>query len=229
MLRHAMAHLCHCCKTRNMVSVKICGITTTDALDVAIKSGAEYVGFVAHPSSPRHLPPLSVAELSAKLPDGVSSVVVCVNPSDTFLDEISRYVSPHFMQLHGNESPQRVQEIKTRYDTPIIKALSIATALDLAPASRYAGCADMLLLDAKTDDVSMPGGAGKSFDWSLLQGFNSPLPWFLSGGLNAENLADAVRISGAALVDVSSGVESSRGVKDLHKIRAFLDTARSLR
>lgn len=211
-----------------MVSVKICGLTTSEALNVAVESGADYIGFVIHPPSPRHLLPEAAATLAAGLPEHVSSVVVCVNPSDTLLGDITRLVRPRFIQLHGDETPQRVQETKSRFGIPIIKALGIATAEDLAHCSRYADCADMLLLDAKTPTPDMPGGAGKTFEWSLLRGFTSPQPWFLSGGLNAENLAEAIHTTGATLVDVSSGVESVRGVKDNDKIRAFLKFAHSL-
>lgn len=211
-----------------MVSVKICGITTPEALNVAVESGADYIGFVMHPPSPRHLLPEAAAALAAQLPDRVSSVVVCVNPSDALLDDIARHAAPRFLQLHGEESPQRVQEIKARYGMSIIKALGVATVQDLAHCSRYANVADMLLLDAKPPTPDMPGGAGKTFDWSLLHGFTSPLPWFLSGGLNAENLAQAIHTTRATLVDVSSGVESARGVKDGDKIRSFLNLAHSL-
>lgn len=210
------------------IKVKICGLTTPAAVTAAVEGGADYIGFVIHPPSPRAITTDKAAALKALLPKSVKSVAVCVDPSDPLLTEITETIAPDYLQLHGAETPERVAEIKRRFSTPIIKGLGIRTSADLEAALAFADCADMLLLDARSDSPEMPGGTGHSFDWTLLAGHTFPLPWFLSGGLNEANLAAALRTTGTSLIDVSSGVESSRGVKDLNKIRSFLKLAHSL-
>ncbi len=210
------------------LKVKICGITTHDALEAAISCHASYVGFVYHPASPRHVPLEKAAALISALPASVASVLVCVDPEDAQLDEISQTLSPSYLQLHGAETPERVAEIKETYGIPIIRALGVRQAEDLEAAEAYASYANMLLLDARSDNPDIPGGTGHCFDWSLLAGHHFPLPWILSGGLNEGNLSNAVHMTGATMVDVSSGVEKSRGVKDPLKIRSFLTAAHTL-
>ena len=210
------------------LQVKICGIKSHAALEAAVLGGAHYIGFVIHPASPRHIGPEAAADLKAALPRGVKSVAVCVDPSDTLLEDITHTLNPDFIQLHGKEPPQRAREVRERFGTGVIKALGIRQAEDLNAAIDFADSADMLLLDARSDNPDIPGGTGHSFDWTLLAGHHFPLPWFLSGGLNEANLINAVHTSGARMVDVSSGVEKSRGIKDPLKIRSFLTSAHTL-
>lgn len=190
--------------------------------------GANFVGFVVHPPSPRHIAPEHAAELKALLTREIKSVAVCVDPTDALLENIIQELAPNFLQLHGKETPERVAEIRQRFGTPVIRALGIRQTEDLDAAYDFADCADMLLLDARSENPEIPGGTGHSFDWTLLAGHSMPLPWFLSGGLNEGNLANAVHSTGATMVDISSGVEKSRGVKDPLKIRSFLTTAHIL-
>lgn len=210
------------------LQVKICGIKSHAALEAAVLGGAHYIGFVIHPASPRHISPESAAELKAALPRGIKSVAVCVNPSDALLEEITHTLNPDFIQLHGSETPQRTHEVKERFGMGVIKALGIRQGEDLDTVYDYADSADMLLLDARSDNPEVPGGTGHSFDWTLLAGHHFPLPWFLSGGLSEANLINAVHTTGATRVDVSSGVEKSRGIKDPLRIRSFLTAAHTL-
>lgn len=208
--------------------VKICGITTQRACDVACDAGASFIGFVCAPS-PRHIHAADAASIAAHLPPHIRSVAVCVDPDDETLDAILLYFRPDFIQLHGHETPQRAHEITLRTQIPIIKALRIAEKADLLPASSYAEVASILLFDAKIADSSIMGGTGHSFDWQLLRDFTAPLPWFLSGGLNAGNVQDALQHTGAHYIDVSSGVESQKGIKDLSKIASFMEAAKGHR
>ncbi len=210
------------------LKVKICGIKTQDALEAAVLGGAYYAGFVLHPPSPRNLSIRTARELRRELPSSVKSVIVCVDPSDALIQEIADVISPDFIQLHGGESPSRVTEIKQRFALPVIRAFGILQAEDLRAISAYEEVADMLLLDARSDNPDVPGGTGHSFDWRLLAGQRISVPWFLSGGLNESNLSTAIHASGARMVDVSSGVEKTRGVKDPIKIRSFLTAAHTL-
>jgi len=207
---------------------KICGIKSPDALEAAVMGGANYVGFVFYPPSPRNVSLERATELKMLLPRTIQSVAVCVDPTDERLHEITHTLAPGYLQLHGRETPQRVREIKEKFGVPVIRALGIRQAEDLNAMDDFADSADMLLLDARSDNPDMPGGTGHHFDWSLLAGHRFPLPWFLSGGLHEGNLANAVHATGATMVDVSSGVEKSRGIKDPLKIRAFLTHAHTL-
>ncbi len=212
------------------VAVKICGLKNADAVSAAVNAGADYVGFVYFPPSPRHITPAEAAKLMAKLPASTKSVMVAVDPDNDWIDQIDFHTPPAFIQLHGKETPDRVREIKSRcHESKIIKALPVSTGDDVAFAMRYSDCADMLLFDARPPKLPgiLPGGNGLSFDWALLKDREFPLPWILSGGLTSDNVADAVRLSGATIVDVSSGVESAPGVKDASLIRDFIKAAKS--
>jgi len=213
------------------VRAKICGINSRPALDAAVAGGAGFVGFNFYPPSPRALTTETAAPLAAAVPPVVAKVGLLVDEPDERIAEILARVSLDMLQLHGKETPARVDDIRRRFGLPVMKAVKIAEAADLAAADRYIGHADWLLFDAKPPPQmthALPGGNALSFDWQLLAGRSWPSPWMLSGGLTPENLAEAVRISGARVVDVSSGVESQPGVKDPAKIAAFLAQASRL-
>lgn len=217
------------------VAVKICGLKDPVAIDAAVKGGASYVGLVFYPRSPRAVTPALARELAALVPPAVKKVGLFVDPDDALLATVLAQVPLDLIQLHGGESPGRVAEIRTRITVPanlaILKAITVASRADLDLANDYDEIADMLLFDAKapTDMAdALPGGNGLVFDWNLLTGRQWRRPWMLSGGLDAGNVAQAVRISGARAVDVSSGVESVPGVKDPVAIKAFLDAVKTL-
>ncbi len=206
-------------------NTKICGLSTPDTLDAALRHGASHVGFVFFPPSPRHLDFPRAEQLAARVPGHVARVGVFVDPDD---DTIERAVSSGrltALQLHKT-LPERAAAIRARTGLETWAAVAIKTRGDLDTASRFVGAADRILYDAKTpDDARLPGGMGVRFDWGLLDGFRHPLPWALSGGLDADNIAEALRRTGTSLVDVSSGVERAPGVKDVDKIAAFLKAA----
>lgn len=206
--------------------VKICGITTPDAMTAAIESGTDFVGLVFHPASPRYLEIEVAAYLAGYVPESVKKVGLFVDPLEEQLALTLSSVRLDMIQLHGQESPDRVADIRRKFGLPIIKALSIAEKSDLAQIELYAPAADWFLLDAK-GSKEMPGGNGLAFDWALLDGFESPRPWMLAGGLTPETVAQAISRLTPTSVDVSSGVESSRGVKDVAKIRAFIEAAKT--
>ncbi len=203
------------------VEIKICGVTTPESIEAALKGGASHVGFMHFERSPRHLTPERLAALSPRVPPSIRRIGVAVDPDDALIAAMVAAGGLHGLQLHGHESPARTAEIRARTGLEIWKVISVRTAADLATGAAYAGAADRLLYDAKTPEGALPGGMGLRFDWTLLAGHRAPLPWALSGGLDAENVAEAVRVTGAPLVDVSSGVESAPGVKDVDKIAAF--------
>jgi phosphoribosylanthranilate isomerase len=206
-----------------MTLVKICGLSTPATLDAAIGGGASHVGFVVFPPSPRHLSYDTAAGLAARTPPHVRKVAVLVDPDDETLARTAPLVDA--FQLHKT-TPARTAAIRTRFARETWAAIAIKTAADLAQAAAFAGAADRLLYDAKTPDAAtLPGGMGVRFDWSLLDGVRHPLPWALSGGLDPANVGEAIARTRAALVDVSSGVESAPGVKDVDKIAAFLKAA----
>jgi len=210
------------------VRAKICGVNSRAALDAAIAGGAAFVGLNFYPPSPRALTPEAAAVLAAAVPPVIAKVGVLVDEPDERIAEILARVSLDMLQLHGKETPTRVDDIRRRFGLPVMKAVKIAETADLAVADRYIGHADWLMFDAKPPPQmtgALPGGNALSFDWQLLAGRSWPSPWMLSGGLTPENLAEAVRISGARVVDVSSGVESQPGQKDPGKIAAFLAEA----
>lgn len=210
------------------VSVKICGLTAPEHVRAAVEAGARYVGFNFFPKSPRYAPIPQAAALAAEVPVGVAEVALAVNFSDAQLDEIVAGVPLDMLQLHGGESPERVAEVKQRYGLPVIKAIGVAEAEDLAAIDLYSEVADQLLIDAKPPKNSeLPGGNGLPFDWRLLADRKYwRRPWMLSGGLNPDNVAEAIRMTGAQQVDVASGVESAPGVKDAGLIQAFIDATR---
>ncbi len=208
------------------VNVKICGLKTPDTLKAALDGGASFVGFVFYGPSPRCILPGPAASLAALVPDEVAKVGLVVNADDVTLESILRKVPLDILQLHGEESLERVGEIKRAYGLEVMKAVAVAGLDDLRAARAYQGVADSLLFDAKAPhDADRPGGNAKAFDWDLLAGEEWEVPWMLAGGLNVENLAEAVKITGADVVDVSSGVEDAPGVKSVEKIRAFLSLA----
>jgi phosphoribosylanthranilate isomerase len=204
------------------VDIKICGLKTPEAVATALDAGASHVGFIFFGKSPRNVAPADAAALRAAARDRAQAVAVTVDADDALLDEISTTMQPDAFQLHGSESPQRVAEVRARYRRPVIKAFSVSTPGDLAAIGAYAGVADRFLFDAKPPkDAVLPGGNGVAFDWSVLSGLPRGVDYFLSGGLNAANVGAALRIASPPAIDVSSGVESAPGVKDLRLIEAF--------
>ena len=204
------------------VRVKICGLRSADDVRAASQAGAAYVGFVFYAGSPRNVTLDQARDAALAAPVGVAKVALTVDADDATLDEIVRLVPLDMLQLHGHESPERVAELRARYGLPVMKVIGIATAADFAEVDRYATVADQLMVETKPAPGALPGGNGVPFDWALLQGRRWSLPWMLAGGLNAGNVAEAIRISGARQVDVSSGVESTRAVKDYARIAAFV-------
>lgn len=211
-----------------MTRAKICGLSTPDAVAAAIAGGAAFAGFIFFPRSPRNVTPELAAQLAPPArAANVKVVAVTVDPTDAELDRIAAVLRPDFIQLHGHEDPARTAAISTRVKIPIIKVLSVSNAADLAPAAQYDDIAEHLMFDAKPPkDSELPGGVGASFDWTILSGRRFKRPHFLAGGLDPWNLAEAVRLSGAPLVDVSSGVERGPGLKDPALISAFLEAVR---
>ena len=202
---------------------KICGLRTPETVDCAVEAGASMVGFVFSPPSPRSISIADASKLAARVPVGIKKVALTVNADDDFLREISENIDIDIFQLHGNEQPERVFEIRHTFGLPVIKALPVDDRVDLLVARGYDAVVDYFLFDSKpSKDSSRPGGNATAFDWSLLKGFSLAKPWLLAGGLTPQNVSQAVEISGAQMVDVSSGVESAPGVKNLDKIRSFL-------
>jgi len=213
------------------VESKICGVSDVAALEAAVTGGARWVGFVFFPRSPRAVTPEQAAALAPQAAGRIERVGLFVDPDDALLEETLRKVPLEMLQLHGGETPRRLGEIRARWKLPVMKAVKIARAEDLAAVADYAAVVDRILFDAKAPKEmagALPGGNALAFDWRLLAGRRWPKPWMLSGGLKPENLAEAVSLTGATAVDVSSGVEERPGVKDPARIRAFLDTARGL-
>lgn len=207
--------------------IKICGINSPDSLEAAIAARASHVGFNFFPPSPRFAAPDLAAQLSRQAAERIVRVGVFVDADDAFLAEILAAAPLDAVQFHGSESPERVAQAKARFGLPVWKVLSVSAREDLQRADAYAQAADFLLLDAKTPKGTLPGGMGLSFDWNLLSGWKSPLPWGLAGGLSPSNVGDAIRTTGAPLVDTASGVESAPGVKDASLIAAFCSAAAS--
>ena len=203
--------------------VKICGINSPEALDAAADAGADYIGFVFFPPSPRAVTPAQAAALSARRPGGPARVGLLVDPSDDDVAEVLAALPLDVLQVHG--TPGRAAELRTRFGAPVWVAAGVGGAADLPMDD---GGVDALLLDAKAPPgATLPGGNAQAFDWSVLRGWTAPAPWLLAGGLTPDNVAEAVRISGTSAVDVSSGVERSRGVKDAGLIQAFVRNARA--
>ena len=210
------------------IEAKICGITTREALDAAIAGGADYVGLVFCAKSPRHLEIDEARELARHARGRVKIVALTVDADDATLAQIIDEVSPDYLQLHGTESSERVAAIKQRFGRPVIKAIAVATSDDAAGAQQYAGSADVILFDAKAPPgAARPGGHGRTFDWNVLNRVAGRMPFMLSGGLGPANVAEAIALTRATAVDVSSGVESAPGVKDVELIRRFLQAVKT--
>lgn len=212
------------------VAAKICGLSSPEAVAAAAEGGARYLGFVFYPPSPRAVDPAAAARLIAAVPQGILTVGLFVDAADDAIAAALDRTPLDLLQFHGGESAERVAAARRRFGRPVIKAVALAGAQDLATAADYQDVADLLLFDARPPPrpAALPGGNGLAFDWALLAGRSWRVPWMLSGGLTAATLAEAVRVSGAGIVDVSSGVERRPGVKDPDRIRAFLAAARAL-
>lgn len=205
--------------------VKICGLTTPETVEAAAEAGARYLGFVFFPKSPRNISPEAARPLAAMAPPGVMKVALTVNPDDALIATVAK-LPIDMIQLHGSETPERVAEVKRLSGLPVMKAIGVADKEDLAKIDLYSPVADQLLIDAKPPKGGeVPGGNGLTFDWRLIANRQWDRPWMLAGGLTPENVGEAAALTGARQVDVSSGVESAPGVKDIPKIRAFLAAA----
>ncbi|HEV2567593.1 phosphoribosylanthranilate isomerase [Sphingomonas sp.] len=209
------------------VQSKICGLSTPETLDAAVAGGASHVGLVFYPPSPRHLNFDKASGLAARTPERVGRVGVFVDPHDDLLESAIASARLHALQMHKVEK-DRAAAIRARFRLPLWVAVPVRTRADLDQAHRWRGLAERVIYDAKTPPGGLPGGMGLRFDWKLLDGFPHPAPWVLSGGLGPDNVAEAVRTTGASMVDVSSGVESAPGVKDVDKIARFLQAVAAL-
>ena len=212
----------------HLQEIKICGLSTKPAIDAVIAGEATHMGLIFFEKSPRHVSLEIAQELSMHAGNRIKKVAVTVNADNAYLDQIVEAVEPDMLQLHGSESPARVQEIKGRYGLPVIKAFAIRDQADLEKAKEYREIADQFLFDAKPPKGSdLPGGNGVAFDWEIMDGWDVNMPYMLSGGLNLENITRAITRSGATSIDVSSGVESAPGIKDTDLIAAFLKKCRN--
>jgi phosphoribosylanthranilate isomerase len=213
------------------VEVKICGLSTPESLRAAVAGGAAYVGLNFFPPSPRAVTPAEAAALTPLVPNGVITTGLFVDPEDDDIAAVLAVAQLDLLQLHGSESPDRLAALRTRFGIPIMKVVKLRHRDDLTSVADYFEVADRLLFDAKApEDMigALPGGNAVSFDWGMLAGCRWPLPWMLAGGLTTENLGEAVKVTAAPTVDVSSGVETAPGVKDPAKIAAFLAAAKAL-
>lgn len=209
------------------IKVKICGLTDPADIPAAILAGASYLGFNFFPKSPRYIDLEAAAFMAASVPVGVAKVGLTVDADDTELDLLTSTVPLDFLQLHGKESPARVSEVKARYGLPVIKVVGISGPEDVTQIDFYAKVADQILVDAKPPKgADRPGGNAVAFDWKLIANRRWPVPWMLAGGLTPDNVAEAIRLTGARQVDVASGVESAPGIKDADRMRAFVAAAR---
>lgn len=209
-------------------AVKICGLRDMAMMQAAVDAGASYVGLVFFPKSPRNVSILQAANVAGAVPVGIAKVALVVDADDALLDAITAQVPLDILQLHGRETPARVSAIRARYGLPVMKAVGVADADDLTVVDDYSQVADQILVDAKPPkDAALPGGNGLAFDWRLIAGRRWPVPWMLAGGLTPDNVAEAIALTGASQVDVSSGVESAPGVKDAALIDAFCRAAKA--
>jgi phosphoribosylanthranilate isomerase len=210
------------------LDIKICGLKTEQALDAALDGGASHVGFIFFEKSPRYIAPAEAGRLRKAALGRAKAVAVTVDADDATVDAIVGAMSPDMLQLHGHETPERVTELKARYGLPVMKAFSIREAADLAALEPYLGIADRLLFDAKPPKgAELPGGNGVPFDWRVLAALDQGIDYMLSGGLNAGNIGEALRLVSPAGIDISSGVESAPGVKDVALIEAFFRAVRA--
>lgn len=210
-----------------MTGVKICGLSEPENLAVAINAGARFVGFVFYPPSPRNVSFDIAWNLARAVPTGVRSVGLFVNPEDEQLERIATGIQLDMIQLHGDETPGRINEIKQRFAMPVIKAIRVHDERDLDDLEGFEAAADWLLFDAKPPNAALPGGTGESFDWNILKGRTFKKPWMLSGGLDSNNVKDALNTLKPNAVDISSGVESAPGVKDAEKIESFIKAVKN--
>lgn len=209
-----------------MTAVKICGLSTPGGVAASVAAGARFVGFVFYPPSPRAVSPAQAAALAVEVPPGIGKVGLFVDPTDAEMEAVAATVPLDFIQIHKVADPARLRALKSRAGLPLIAAQPVETAADVEAGLALAGVADMLLFDAKpARDATLPGGNGVAFDWRLLANRRIPLPWMLAGGLTPDNVAQAVMLTGARMVDVSSGVESAPGIKDADRIDAFVRAA----
>lgn len=209
--------------------IKICGLSTPDTLQAAMEAGADMVGFVFFKPSPRNLTFEQAKALGQQATGKSQKVALSVDADNALLDTIAECLQPDLLQLHGKESPQRVAAIKARFGLPVMKAIHVSQAADLQAMQQYQGVADWYVFDAKPPkDAALPGGNGMAFDWTILQNVQTQTPWMLSGGLNKDNVTEAIRIARPPAIDVSSGVESAKGVKNVDMIRGFIKTVRSV-
>lgn len=212
------------------LDIKICGLKTDGALAAALAGGASHVGFIFFAKSPRYVDPLEAGRLRQAATGKAQAVAVTVDASDAFLDEIVAKMHPDMLQMHGSETPERVAQVKARYGLPVMKALSVSEAADLERIKPFIGVADRFLFDAKPPkDSELPGGNGVAFDWHILAGLDASVDYMLSGGLNAANIGDALRLANPPGIDISSGVESAPGVKDPALIEQFFRAVRAAR
>jgi phosphoribosylanthranilate isomerase len=214
----------------NNVAVKICGVTQPNDVHAVAQAGAVYCGFVFFPKSPRNVSFQQAAAMAVEAPIGLAKVALTVNADDAFLDALTAAVPLDMLQLHGNETPERVTQVKARYGLPVMKAVGVADATDLPALDVYMKVADQILVDAKPPkDADLPGGNGLTFDWRLIAGRRWTVPWMLAGGLTAENVAEAITMTGARQIDLSSGVESAPGVKDAVMIDGFMAAVKGMK
>lgn len=206
--------------------VKICGLRSRAEVTVAAESGAAYIGFVFHRRSPRNVSLADARWIAEAVPEGLAKVALTADAEDEVIEAILTAARFDLLQLHGSESPDRVAAVRERFGLPVMKSIGIADERDLAALDDHAGVADMLLVDARAPEADLPGGNGRPFDWRLVRGRRWPVPWMLAGGLTPQNVGEAIRLSGAAQVDVSSGVERAPGFKDPERIAAFIAAAR---
>ena len=205
------------------VTAKICGLSTPETVGAAVRHGASHVGFVFFAKSPRNVTPEQVGAMAQALPDHIGKVAVLVDPDDALIDEVVRTAKVDVLQLHGNETPDRLAGLRKRHPAIALwKAIPIRVRADLNGSKAYADVADLMLYDAKTPEGTLPGGMGLRFDWTLLDGFLHPQRWALSGGIDVGNVERAASMTGTSLIDTSSGVESAPGIKNVDKIAAFL-------
>ena len=210
------------------IQVKICGLTQSAQISAAVAAGAHYVGFVFFPKSPRHLTLPQAASMATLVPMGLCKVALTVNADNTQLDQLVQAVPLDMLQLHGSETPDRVADVRSRYGLPVMKAVGIADEGDLPALDEFVRVADQILVDAKPPKrADLPGGNGLSFDWRLIAGRRWSVPWMLAGGLTPGNVAEAIRMTGARQVDVSSGVETAPGIKDTELMREFVANAKA--
>lgn len=209
------------------IEAKICGLSTAETVDAAVAGGARWVGFATYPRSPRHVTTETLRALAKRVPKTVGRVSFFVDADDALIDERLAAGELDLLQLHGSESPERVADIKRRTGKPVMKVITVAEAADVERGiAAYAAVADRLMFDAAAG--ILPGGNAKAFDWTILSGRKVPVPWLLAGGLTPDNVAEAVRVTGARAVDVSSGVEATRGVKSVALIKAFLERVKGI-